>query len=82
MVSVTIPHGIRNRAGGLGLHVTCGVVGLAVAFAVVAAWTPTIAEPVSRAFGLLSTTTIVLSLLVCWVALWIGMEVAVDRLSE
>jgi hypothetical protein len=82
MVSVTIPHGIRDRAGGLGLHVTCGAVGLVVAVAAVAAWVPAIAEPVSRAFGLLSTTTIVLSLLVCWLVLWIGMEVAVDRLSE
>ena len=82
MVSVTIPHGVRERAGGLGLHLACGSLGLVVATVALAAWYPALAPAVARALGLLSTTTIVVSLLVGWLALWIGLEFAVARLSR
>lgn len=74
-------HGSPKRTARQRRHLACGAIGLSVALAVFLVWYPVIAALVT-VFGMLSSTSIVLLLVTGWLALWVGLEVALYRISE
>lgn len=76
------PHGLPVGTPERRRDVSCGLVGLCVVAALFLTQYPAIVALADGSLGILASTAIVWVFITAWLVLWIGMEVALARLSR
>lgn len=81
MVPASTGHGADGRPAGRGRSVVCGTVGLGIVIALFVLEYSAIVTLTEDALGLLSSTAIVWLFIAGWLLVWLGVEVALDRIG-